>query len=55
VKDGDQYEFQSVSIGRSDGTIAEVLSGLDLGTPYVVGNSYLVKADIEKSSAEHDH
>ena len=55
VKHGDQYEFESVSIGRTDGRISEILSGVGLGTPYVAGNSYLIKADIEKSSAEHDH
>ena len=55
VRHGDEYEFKSVAIGRSDGTFAEVLSGLDMGTAYVAGNSYLIKADIGKSSAEHDH
>ncbi len=54
VRDGDQYEFKPVSTGRSDGMISEVLSGVDTGTPYVTGNSYLIKADIEKSSAEHE-
>ncbi len=33
----------------------EVLGGLDAGTRYVTTNSYLVKADIEKSGASHDH
>jgi cobalt-zinc-cadmium efflux system membrane fusion protein len=32
-----------------------VLAGLKPGTPYVSENSYLIKADIEKSGASHDH
>ncbi len=32
-----------------------VLSGISLGDNYVVENSYLIKADIEKSGASHDH
>ena len=55
VKDGDQYEFVPLSIGRSDGRISEVLNGAASGTQYVAGNSFLIKADIEKSTAEHDH
>ena len=55
VKDGDQYEFKPLSIGRSDGRISEVLNGAASGTQYVAGNSFLIKADIEKSTAEHDH
>ena len=41
--------------GRSDGRMTEVLGGLEPGTEYVVGNSYLIKADIDKSGASHDH
>jgi len=33
----------------------EVLSGLQPGQRYVTGNSYLIKADILKSGASHDH
>jgi cobalt-zinc-cadmium efflux system membrane fusion protein len=32
-----------------------VLGGLKAGDPVVVAQSYLVKADIEKSGASHDH
>ena len=55
LKEDDHYQFQHVSVGRSDGRFAEVLGGLVAGNEYVSGNSYLIKADIEKSSAEHDH
>ena len=33
----------------------EVIEGLDVGSVYVSQNSYLIKADIEKSEAEHEH
>jgi acetyl/propionyl-CoA carboxylase alpha subunit len=42
-------------LGRSDGRFTEVLAGLQAGDRYVVENSYLIKADIEKSGASHDH
>ncbi len=52
---GDEYEVRMLDLGRQDATWAEVLGGLDAGTAYVTENSYLIKADIEKSGASHDH
>lgn len=52
---GDQYEVRMLELGRQDAERAEVLGGLAPGTRYVTVNSYLVKADIEKSGATHDH
>jgi len=52
---GDQYEVRMLELGRQDEDWVEVLGGLAPGTPYVTVNSYLVKADIEKSGATHDH
>jgi cobalt-zinc-cadmium efflux system membrane fusion protein len=49
------YEVRMLDLGRRDGEFVEVLSGLEPGTTYVSENSYLVKADIEKSGASHDH
>lgn len=49
------YEVRMLELGRSDGDMTEVLGGLDPGTVYVTENSYLIKADIEKSGASHDH
>lgn len=51
----DSYEIRPLELGRSDGTRTEVRSGLQAGDRYVVENSYLIKADIEKSGASHDH
>lgn len=54
-KFGDQYEVRMLELGRKSGAWVEVLSGIPLGTEYVTSNSYLIKADIEKSGASHDH
>jgi membrane fusion protein, heavy metal efflux system len=55
VVDGDRYQVQPVRLGRRDDRMVEVLDGLEPGARIVVANSYLVKADIEKSGATHDH
>lgn len=52
---GDIYEARPVELGRSDGEWVEVTAGLASGARYVAQNSFLVKADIEKSGASHDH
>lgn len=51
----DTYEVRMLEIGRRSPQWVEVLGGLDPGTEYVTGNSFLIKADIEKSGASHDH
>ena len=51
----DTYEVRMLELGRRDGEWVEVLGGLAPGTRYVTQNSYLIKADIEKSGASHDH
>ncbi len=55
TQDGERYEFRPLQLGRSDGDFTEVLGGLEPGSSYVVENSYLIKADIEKSGAAHEH
>ena len=49
------YEVRMLELGRRDREFVEVLGGLDPGITYVSENSYLVKSDIEKSGASHDH
>jgi cobalt-zinc-cadmium efflux system membrane fusion protein len=51
----DTYEVRMLTLGARDGEFAEVLSGLKPGTRYVTAQSFLIKADIEKSGAGHDH
>ncbi len=52
---GEQYEVRMLELGRQDDKWIEVLGGLEAGTRYVTKNSYVIKADIEKSGASHDH
>lgn len=52
---GEVYEVRMLELGREDNDWVEVTGGLKPGTEYVVANSYLIKADIEKSGASHDH
>ena len=55
VRVGDTYEARPVELGKRDGTQVEILDGLQAGDQVVVEQSYLVKADIEKSGASHEH
>ena len=55
AKVGDEYEVRMLELGREAGEWVEVLSGLEAGTTYVTQNSFVIKADIEKSGASHDH
>lgn len=55
IKIDNTYEIRPLELGRSDGQFTEVLSGLNPGDTYVVENSYLLKSDLEKSGASHDH
>ncbi|OZB16640.1 MAG: hypothetical protein B7X53_08415 [Hyphomonas sp. 34-62-18] len=55
AKVGDTYEVRMLELGKQDGTYAEVLGGLRPGEVYVAENSFLIKADIDKSGASHDH
>jgi cobalt-zinc-cadmium efflux system membrane fusion protein len=52
---GETYEVRMLTLGRRDANSVEVLAGLEPGTTYVTENSYLIKADIEKAGASHDH
>lgn len=55
AKVGDTYEVRMLDIGRRTPEWAEVLGGLEPGTQYVTKGAFLIRADIEKSGATHDH
>ena len=55
AKVGEQYEVRMLELGKMGGEWVEVLGGIEPGTEYVTENSYILKADIEKSGASHDH
>ena len=52
---GDTYEVRMLELGRSSPEWTEVLGGLKPGTRYAAKGSFLIRADIEKSGASHDH
>jgi cobalt-zinc-cadmium efflux system membrane fusion protein len=55
VRYGDWFEARPVELGRSDGKWVEILSGLAAGDEYARENSFVVKAEIGKLGATHDH
>lgn len=55
VKNDLGFETRQLTLGQTDGISTQVLSGLQLGEQYAVENSYLLKADLGKSSAAHVH
>lgn len=52
---GDYFEARPLTLGRRDDNYVEVLDGLTAGEQYAAGNSFLIKADIGKAGASHDH
>lgn len=52
---GDYFEARPLGLGRSDGKMVEVLKGLAAGEQYAAGNSFAIKADMDKAGATHDH
>jgi cobalt-zinc-cadmium efflux system membrane fusion protein len=55
VRYGDWFEARPLTLGRSDGTWIEVVSGLKAGDRFAATNSFAVKAEIGKLGATHDH
>jgi cobalt-zinc-cadmium efflux system membrane fusion protein len=55
IRVGDEYEVRPLELGERDATRVEVLAGLKPGDAVVVEQSFLIRADIEKSGASHDH
>ncbi len=56
MNDGTSFEIAVLHLGRRDGDLVEVVEGpLQPGTKYVTENSFVVKADVMKSGASHDH
>jgi cobalt-zinc-cadmium efflux system membrane fusion protein len=52
VRTAEGFEKRAVVIGRSDDRLAEVLTGLKAGETIAVTNTFLLKAELLKSSAE---
>jgi cobalt-zinc-cadmium efflux system membrane fusion protein len=55
VRYGNVFEARPVEPGRTDGRVVEIVTGLRPGERYAATNAYVVKADILKDGASHDH
>ena len=55
VKSGNTYEPRPVSVGMTGTDNAEITSGLKRGETYVSAGSFVIKADILKGTAAHEH
>src|SRR3972149_1423290 len=55
VQYGNLFEVRPLELGRNDGQWVEVLHGLSLGERYVAHNSFILKADLGKAGATHEH
>lgn len=55
VRTAQGFVVQTVKPGRSDGKLTEILQGLSAGAVYAAANSYVLKAELSKDSAEHEH
>ena len=51
----DTYEVRMLELGRQSPEWTEILGGIAPGEVYVSDNAFLIRADIEKSGASHDH
>tara|TARA_R110002049_G_scaffold172594_6_gene339390 strand:- start:117 stop:1355 length:1239 start_codon:yes stop_codon:yes gene_type:complete len=52
---GEVYEVRMLELGRKSSEWTEVLGGIKPGTKYAAKGSFLIRQDIEKSGASHDH
>lgn len=55
VRNASGFVVQPVTLGRSDGKLTEILQGLPAGVTYAAANSFVLKAELGKGSAEHAH
>jgi cobalt-zinc-cadmium efflux system membrane fusion protein len=55
VRDADGFEARQVRTGREDDDDVEIVSGLALGETYAVANTFLLKAELEKTEAGNEH
>ncbi len=55
VREGDTFKAREVELGERDSEHVEILFGLSEGDIYAATNSFIIKADIAKGSAAHEH
>ena len=52
---GDRFEARPVTIGHAGRTLVEITKGLSVGDRFAEERSFLVKAELAKGEAGHDH
>jgi membrane fusion protein, heavy metal efflux system len=55
VRNGDAFEPREVELGERDAALVEVTFGLLEGDVYAAKNSFVIKAELGKGSATHEH
>jgi cobalt-zinc-cadmium efflux system membrane fusion protein len=55
VQHEDLFEVRPVTLGRRDGEWVEVREGLSAGERYAARNSFILKSELGKSAATHEH
>lgn len=55
VPEAEGFRAREVTLGRRSNDQVEVVTGLEAGESYVSAGAFLIKAEIGKGSAEHDH
>jgi cobalt-zinc-cadmium efflux system membrane fusion protein len=52
VRTPEGFEKRAITLGRTDDRLAEVVAGLESGVTIAVSNTFLLKAELLKASAE---
>ena len=55
VAEGDAFEPRTVKVGRTSATHSEIVAGLEPGQKYVIKGAVVLKAELGKSQAAHEH
>jgi membrane fusion protein, heavy metal efflux system len=55
VRTAEGFEARRVRTGHADSERSEIVRGLDAGDVYAAANSFILKAELGKGTAEHEH
>jgi membrane fusion protein, heavy metal efflux system len=55
VSEGEGFKMRPVTTGREDSAQIEILSGLEFGETIATKNTFILKAELGKAEAEHQH
>lgn len=55
VRNGEMFDARDVEVGESDKELVEIKFGVLDGELYAAANSFIVKAEMARGSAKHDH